>query len=281
MLDLRPVSRVLDEHHQRFVDESLPENLSRAAFAAFDKQKYDPVELSRGRAAWQNRVLLQQSTLVVAVRFLADLVDMGTAADIQGLAVRVVRDRGLHLEIARRMTVALGGKDAIPGTPTPPARLEVEPTLRVIDTVTSTLCVGESVAMKVLVEMGKQTVCPLAKDAIQRVAADAAIHARLGWEMLAVVTAALTKEERAFLAGRLPIAFQNAYALYVPTIVASGTRPGAPLHSFGSLDAVVRLDTYAAAAAQIADRFEKLRLPGRAALAAGQKMRDDEDRRRS
>jgi hypothetical protein len=281
MLDLRPVSRVLDEHHQRFVDEALPEELSRAAFNAFERTRYDNVVLSRGRAAWQNRVLLQQTNLVVAVRFLGDLVEMGTAADIQGLAVRLVRDRGIHLDLARRMAVALGGKDAIPGSVAPPVKIDAEATRRVIDTVVSTLCVGENIGMKVLVEMGKQTECALAKEAIQRVAADAAIHARLGWEMLSVVISALTKEERAFLAGRMPKAFQAAYGLYVPTLVASSTRPGPPLHPFGSLDAVVRLGIYQAAASSVAERFEKHGLPGRASLAEGHRLRDEIDRKRS
>jgi hypothetical protein len=281
MLDLRPVSRVLGEHHQRFIDEALPEALSRVAFTQFDRSRYDSVVLSRGRAAWQNRVLLQQTSLVVAVRFLGDLVEMGTASDIQGLAVRLVRDRGLHLDLARRMAVALGGKDAIPGSAAPPPKVDAEATRRVIDTVVSTLCVGESVAMKVLVEMGKQTECAIAKEAIQRVAGDAAIHARLGWEMLAVVVSALTKEERAFLAGRLPAAFHTAYALYVPTLVAPATRPGSPLHPFGSLDAVVRLGIYQGAAASVAERFEKIGFPGRAALADGHRMRDEADRKRT
>lgn len=265
MLDLRPVSRQLDELHQRFIDEGLPENLRRAAFAGFRPYAWEAAQVARGKAAWQARVLELQSDLIEAARFLADLAEMGTSADIQGLASRLVRDRERHVELSHRMVVALGGKSAIPGKLRVPKKPSGEVTHRVLHTVAGGLAIACSLQMKILAAMGKQTAEPLARTTVNFIAADTAVHSRLGWQMLEVVVPALDAEEKKALVVSLPDCFRAAEGRFRPGTVAPGTRPGAPTHPFGSLDAAARARVYGDALEMIIDRMEKLGLPGKRA----------------
>ncbi len=264
-LDLRPVSRQLDELHQRFIDEGLPEELKRTAFSDFKPYAYDAAEVARGKAAWQNRVLELQTDLITAARFLADLAEMGTSADIQGLGTRLVRDRERHVEVCHRMVVALGGSHSIPGKLKVPRKPPGEVILRVLWVCVSELTFCASIQMRIAAEMGKVTMEPLAKSAINYIAADTAVHSRLGWQMLQVVAPALEEGELKELQRMLPDAFRLAEARHRPPSMPPGTKPGGPTHPFGSLDAGTRKRVYTESIDTIIQRLEKLGLPGQRA----------------
>lgn len=264
-LDLRPVSRQLDELHQRYVDEGLPEGLERAAFAEFKPYAYEAAEVTRGRAAWQARVLELQIDLIVAARFLANLAEMGTSADIQGLCTRLVRDRERHVELSHRLVVCLGGGHTIPGKLKVPRKAPGQIIHRILWTAVSDLCVGASLQMRILATMGKQTNDGLARAVVNYIAADTAVHSRLGWQTLEIVITALREEEVSELKRMLPDAFRLAEARYRPASVSTGTRAGGPTHPFGSLDSSTRASVYADGLELVINRFEQIGLPAKKA----------------
>ncbi len=266
VLDLRPVSRKLDELHQRFIDEGLPPELARDAFAGFDPVRYRESELARGRAAWSTRVLDTQRSLIFAARFLADLAEMGTSGDIQGLAARWVRDRQRHVELARRMVLCVGGTNEIAGRLDIPVRPTRKVRMRVLHAMVGHLCVESTIEMRVMSEMAKQTEDPMAKSIIQFTAGDVAIHSRLGWLMCEVVVPALTDRERRDVVEKLPEAFAEAEVRFLTGRVPAGTARTGPTHPFGSMDAAHRQQVFDGAMDTCVARLEQLRLPARRAL---------------
>ena len=262
-LDLRPVSRKLDELHQRFIDSDLDADLQRDAFTNFDPQRYPPGEIARGKAAWRAKVLQFEQALIVGARFLADLAEMGTSGDIQGVATRLVRDRQRHVELARRLVVALGGTSNVSGDFAVPPRGSRAVRVRVLHAMVGPLCVDATIGARLLSAMAKQTYDPLTQRIIQLIAGDVAIHSRLGWLMLEVVVGAFSDRDFQAVNGALPRAFADAERRWLPTRVPAGTKPAGPTHSFGSLDAAHRQELFEEAAEKTAGRLEQLRLPGR------------------
>ena len=265
VLDLRPVARQLDTLHQRFVDDGLPKELLPDAFAAANLSGHPPAALARGRAAWQARALELDASVVVAARFISDLTEMGTSTDIRGAAARVLRDKVRHLDVARRVLLALGGDESVPGTPRAPKVLDVSVRARVIATLLERLCIEDAILMRVYATMGKSTEDPQAKAAIDLMAADTAISSQLGWAMLDVVIPALERSEKVGIVQDLPVAYAAVEKRFNPAPLTPTTRSGGPTHPFGSLDPATKARVFADAVYRVTERFERLGLPGKAA----------------
>ncbi len=265
MLDLRSVARALDAQHQRFVDESLPKELSVAGFEALNLRGYSQGEIARARAAWEGRALAAKSAQVGAAQFLGDLVESGTSRDILGVATRVMRDKDRHLEIARRFVCKLGGSSVIKGTAALPTRSTKGPTQGVLRAILFHLCLNDTVAARLYASMGKTTENATAKVAIDLMAGDTAISSQLGWAMLDVILPALEDAELVSLRARMPRAFTFAEQTHLPNSPAPGTQPGRPIHPFGAQDLVTRGAVFHDAITHITERFERLGLPGKSA----------------
>ena len=265
MLDLRYVARALDAQHMRFVDETLPEALSLKAFEALSLRGYSQGEIARARAAWEGRALAAKSAQVGAAQFLGDLVETGTSRDILGVATSVLRDKDRHLEIARRFVVKLGGSSVIKGTAALPTRSTKGATHGVLRAILFHLCLNDTVGARLYASMGKTTENATAKVAIDLMAGDTAISSQLGWAMIDVILPALEDGELVALRERMPKAFAFAEQSHLPNAPAPGTQPGRPIHPFGAQDLVTRGVIFHDAIHHVAERFERLGLPGRSA----------------
>ena len=117
VLNLASADRGLAGAQRRFFDEGLPPTLSAAAFQAFDRARYEPETIAWALEAWQLRTLDEYRSQVGFTELLMELTELGCAFDTLTAAVRVVRDEARHVELCRRLVVALGGTDEIPGEP--------------------------------------------------------------------------------------------------------------------------------------------------------------------
>ena len=176
---------------------------------------------------------------------------MGFAFDVLGTGVRVVRDEARHVELCKRMVVALGGTTRIDGTPqfvrpsrNSPARS------RILQTIVGSLCIGETISVRLLAAVRDNTIDPLARAVVTCLTADESIHSRFGWTLLGLLAPHLTSAERAEIDGLLPF-----YLGVTASVVAasSGSSPSgehplaqAPTNPFGSLPAKDRRDVFLA-----------------------------------
>lgn len=217
MLDLHSCHRALDSFAQRFFDEELPEGACREAFAAFDRGAYDEATLSLGRSAWQLRVLDEYRSQLAFTELLADLSRLGAAFDAISTCVRVVRDEARHVELCRRLVVALGGDDAMPGDPQLANPDPSSPAMqRVMHTVLGSLCVGETFSVRMLAAVRQNTVDPLAREVMTVLTKDESVHSRFGWTMLEVVAPHLSDDERRAADEALPHYLKMAERAVVP-----------------------------------------------------------------
>lgn len=197
MLDLGPVDSGLFGVQQRFFDEALPPEVSSKAFAAFDASRYDEETLSWARETWQLRTLDEYRSQVGFTEFLSELTQLGCTFDILTAGVRVVRDEARHVELCRRLVVALGGENQIPGEPRWVSTNPNEPALvRVVETLVGSLCIGECLSTAILAATRKVTKDPLAKAVVTQLTRDESFHGQLGWTLLPRLWPLLSKPEQ-------------------------------------------------------------------------------------
>lgn len=242
MLDLRAGRRGLHAFHQRFLDDDLPDSLSLASFAAFDASRYEPREVERGRRSWMLRTLDEYRSLTAFTALLADLAQIDCGYDALGTGVRVVRDEDRHVELCRRMVVALGGGSAIEGQPAwvraPRWSTARE---RVLRAIVGSLCIGETLSVRFLAAVRDATTDPLARELTTCLVADESIHGRFGWELLEAMVPTLSARERRWVESLLPRYFAEAETSFRPPIPPGAAPRPSP---FGSLAPRARAELF-------------------------------------
>ena len=252
MLNLNVTRSALSTFHTKFLDGDLPAELSQAAFEKFDASVYDAHSLAVARHAWALRTMDEYRSQVAFTVLLTELTMAGFAFDVLGTGVRVVRDEARHVELCKRMLLAVGGRATIDGTPNfvrsdprLPARL------RILHTVVGSLCIGETVSVRLLAAVRDNTVDPLARSVITCLTADESIHSRFGWTLLGLMAPSLTTAEREEIDRRLPV-----YLAATAMVAAPGSDPNevasdspnplatAPANPFGSLPAKARREVF-------------------------------------
>lgn len=268
MLDLRQSSRPLQTFQQRFLDDGLPVTLSRQAFAAFDPGRYAPTEVERGRRSWTLRAMDEYRSLVAFTGLLDDIAQLRLPFDGLGTAVRIVRDEHRHVELCRRLVVALGGDSQLEGEPVWVRRHARRlPRERLLRMVVGSLCIGETLSVRFLAAVRDATTDPIAREVATCLVADEAIHGRFGWTMLENLLPGLSARERRFVAGLLPRLFEEAERAFVPAGARDARTGTAPRPSpFGSLPPGARAALFDDAFARdVVARFEALGIPAEAA----------------
>jgi hypothetical protein len=237
VLNLSASGSAADTFHQRFLDESFPCELSRKAFAAFKRGAYDRSAVNVGRRTWQHRALDEYRSQVAFTELLMLLTDLGFAFDILGTCVRVVRDEARHVELCRRMVAALGGPQIIQGDPSWVRADASQPKMhQVLRIVVGSLCVGETLSMRLLAAATRYTADPLAKAVNACFVKDESIHSRFGWTLLEALEPTLRNADRREIAQTLPHFLEGAEG-----IVRSGpSDPEAAGNPFGYLPDEVR-----------------------------------------
>lgn len=234
MLDLSAGTRPLHAYHQRFLDDDLPAALSRAAFAAFDRTRYTERDLEIARRSWTLRALDEYRSLTAFTSLLADLAQVDCGFDALGVGVRIVRDEDRHVELCRRLVVALGGSSRLEGEP---AWLRTAPWAspreRVLRMVVGSLCIGETLSVRFLAAVRDATADPLAREVATCLVADESVHGRFGWELLGAMLPGLSARELCLVRSLLPGFYAQVAASFRPAFDAS--KPDPRPSPFGSL----------------------------------------------
>jgi hypothetical protein len=199
-LDLAPSNDVFATHQRRFFDAELPPSLSAKAFAAFNGRRYSRAQLTWGRRAWELRALDEYRSYIGFSDFLTALNLLGASFDVLSTAVRTVRDEARHVELCRRLVLALGGTDRIPGTPSWVTSDAGEaPLMRALRMVMGSLCVGETLSCALLIATRDVATDPLTHEVLTVLAADESVHSQVGWTLLPMLWPKASKRERAAL----------------------------------------------------------------------------------
>jgi hypothetical protein len=266
MLDLRSSNKILSHYRDGFVDETMPAEVSRDAFARFDATQYDAETLEYGRANWQHRALDEYRSQVGFTEFLCEITMLGLASDALGACTRVVRDEVRHVELCRRMVGALGGSEQMPGTPSYVfSDKSLDPAARVLDTVVSSLCVGETLSVRLMTVQRSYITDPLAHAALTALAADESFHSRFGWSMLDLLLPYAPAADRQRIAERMPALFRVVEEMLVQP-EEGDKRFGREPNPFGYMAPSVRSAAfYDCMERVIIKNFEERGLPARQA----------------
>lgn len=264
-LDLNPSDDGLKLWRRRYFDADLPPSLSTRAFERGAKERLRAVDRQYGIDAWQHRALDEYRSQVAFTELLADITQLGLSHDILTAAVRVVRDEARHVEICRRMVVALGGSERIPGEPgwvtSDPGADAFE---RVLTMTFATLCIGETMSVAFLVTSRDVATFPLARAALEQLAKDESIHSQLGWRLLPLLWPHATKRLRKKLVGELPELFEAIWQSLFGSIEPGGR----PLERdpFGDVLDHERQEVFDRCLEHdIVRRFERIGIPARRA----------------
>jgi len=198
-------------NQRRFFDEGLPPEVQLDAFEAFDPTAYDADTLEWARGSWELRTLDEYRSQVGFTEFLFELTELGCAFDTLTAAVRVVRDEARHVELARRLVKALGGTDFIPGEPKW-VRSDQHESLRVraVETLTGSLCIGETLSTALLAATRDVTEDPLAKGVVTALTRDESFHSQFGWTLLGQFWPVLTATEKRIVQKRIRMDLESA-----------------------------------------------------------------------
>lgn len=243
VLHLGPADEGLATVQRRFYDEALPPEVQTRAFEAFDRAAYDPETVSWALESWQLRTLDEYRSQVGFTEFLMELTELGCAFDTLTAAVRVVRDEARHVELCRRLVRALGGTDDIPGEPQW-VRSDQRETLmvRAVETLTGSLCIGETLSTALLAATREVTVDPLAKGVVTALTRDESFHSQLGWTLLEQFWPTLTATERRVVVKRIKSDLVMAEEAVFTN--AEGDDSDEPRNPFGHLKNAERRQVY-------------------------------------
>jgi hypothetical protein len=254
VLDLRSAHRVTRQVHLRFQAEALPETLSEAAFARFDPSAYPARTIAWARAAWEARLCDEYRSQVALTQLLADLTQEGFSFDVLGAAIRVVRDEARHVELCRRMVLALGGSDLIDGEVahvTAEGDTGVE---RVLDLTLGFLCIGETLSARLIGAVRAKATDPLAHAVLTEMLADESIHGQFGWTVLELLTPVLTTAQRRAVRRRIPRLLKAMKAA-----VDDSAGDGSSSNPFGALSGKDRTKVFERCVAKdVRPRLERL-----------------------
>src|SRR5205814_1663172 len=126
----------------------------------------------RGRKSWTLRALDEYRSLIAFTSLVEQISRLRLSFDVLGTAVRVVRDEHRHVELCRRMVVALGGDSLLDGEPAWVECAGFSTRRRMLEQVVGGLCVGETVSVHFLAAMRDETADPFARAVLSTMVAD-------------------------------------------------------------------------------------------------------------
>lgn len=267
MSNFFPVSGPLHEQHQASVDGSLPAELHQGAFRQQDLDGFSESDIARGRAAWQSRVLEAYGLLIRYSQFAADLAQTHARSEVVGLASRAAWDRNCHFELCCRMVQCLGGTLKLShGDWSAYQTLGETAHERVMHALAGPICLEETVSIRILAELARNTQMDVAKRTILHVARVETQHWRLGWQLLTAMWEEYEDSDRGKILKRLPDAFHDAKERFYMGRLGSqaGNVPktqAKPSHSFGSMAVHQRASIVSETMTRAAERFVQIGVP--------------------
>ena len=167
------------EHHFRKARpgiEDLP-------WGTLDTSQYPPAVLDAARATWTESAYTEYRAVAAFSEVVRALCETNAPLDILGMASSFVADEVVHVELASRVAMELGG-----GVPRPVdfdalvvrADRTLTPFQRANDIVMRISSIAEAFSGKMAVDAMRTTTHPLTRAVYEKIVADESLHYRLG-----------------------------------------------------------------------------------------------------
>ena len=182
---------------------------------------YDPDVLVAARATWTRSSLTEYRAIAGFTEILRAATEAIVPLDIIGMASTFVADEVVHVELASRMAMELGG-----GTPLTTDLdhlfMRADRTLtafeRANEMVLRVSCIAEAYSGRMAIKSYEGTTHPLTRAVLQIINADESLHYRLGGIYFDWASERLTEKERQRLAG-VAMDTLRSYSLRTPKAV--------------------------------------------------------------
>jgi len=192
-------------------------------------EDYDPEVLIAARTTWTRSSLTEYRAIAGFTEAIRAMTEAKVPVDILGMASSFVADEVVHVELASRMAMELGGGTDME-TDLDVLFMRADPKLtafqRANEMVLRVSCVAEAFSGKMAVQSLAGTTHPLTRAVLERIIADESLHYRLGGVYFDWAKDRLTDEERTRLAG-IALAGLKPYATTLPKppdLTANGRR---------------------------------------------------------
>lgn len=167
---------------------------------------------------WGNRVRAEYGSAGLAAQATHWMIRCAFPEELVQVGLRVVSDELEHARLSHAVVVAMGGDSGpmhldIQATAAPEAPEGVLASL--VDTVLRNFCLGETFAVPLFQAMRATTTQPVAREALDRILRDEAVHRAFGWDALDVLLEIDGAGVRHRIQQRLPSSlswFAHAYA---------------------------------------------------------------------
>jgi hypothetical protein len=171
-------------------------------WGTIDKAKHPPELIERARIAWSSIAISEYRAAVAFGDVLSAMLAARAPLDLVGMAGDFVADELMHVELASRLAMELGGGAPIEVDFETMRLASDAPTAfqRANDLVMRVGCISETLSGAIAVETRAVVETPLIFAIIDRIARDEARHTRLGWLYMAWAVLDMDNAERARLA---------------------------------------------------------------------------------
>lgn len=200
----------------------------------------------RALQEWGNRVSAEYRSAAITAQVLQWGIRFGLPRPLLDTAGRIVSDELDHAELSHACLVALGGANQ-------PMELDQQRLAAdahrddalnaLLETILRSFCFGETLAVPLFGAMRAGTTHPVARDALDRILRDEAVHRAFGWDALDALLAIDGTGVRAQVAAHLPVvvrSFRTAYGDLADAVPLTAAE-----RSVGLLDAREYRDIFA------------------------------------
>jgi hypothetical protein len=198
-----------------------------------DLKRYPPELVLRSRLAWTTVAISEYRAAVALADLQRAMLVANAPLDLVGMAGDFVADEALHVEMASRLAMELGGAAPIEvdlgmmSNPRPP---DLSARAHANELMLRVACVAETLSGAFAVETLSVVEHPLMNAIVERIARDESRHKRLGWLYMEWAAEDMDDAERARL-GRVATT-----ALERLSPVWSSKGSGSPTHELGWLE---------------------------------------------
>jgi hypothetical protein len=187
------------EHHFRRARPGIDD----LPWGSIDVSDFSPAVLDAARASWTRSCLTEYRAIAAFSEVLRTLCEVKAPLDIVGMASSFVADEVVHVELASRMVMELGGAAPLEVDldrlfPRADARLTA--LQRANEMVLRVSCVAEAFSGKMAVHSLHDDCHPLTRAVLKRIVADESLHYRLGGLYFDWASERMDDTERARLA---------------------------------------------------------------------------------
>ena len=167
------------EHHFRKARPGIEE----LPWGTLDTSHYPPDVLDAARATWTESAYTEYRAVAAFAEVLHALCEARAPLDLIGMASSFVADEVVHVELASRVAMELGGGVTRPidfEALVVRADRALTPFQRANDLVLRISCIAEAFSGKMAVDAMRTTTHPLTRAVYARIVADESLHSRLG-----------------------------------------------------------------------------------------------------